>query len=46
MVGGGVANFCFGMRGEMFLLNENRFLVVKINENVQGALLANMGKRM
>ncbi|KAF2173877.1 hypothetical protein M409DRAFT_16146 [Zasmidium cellare ATCC 36951] len=39
---GGVANFCFGKRGELFLLNETRFWVANIGKNVQGALLANM----
>lgn len=38
----GVANFCFGRRGELFLLNEKRFWVVNISQGVQGALLANM----
>lgn len=39
---GGAANFCFGRKGELFLLNETRFWVVKVAEKVQGALLANM----
>lgn len=39
---GGVANFCFGRKGELFLLNENKFWVVKIASSVQGALLFNM----
>ena len=42
-VSGGVANFCFGKKGEMFLLNENKFWVAKFSTKVQGALLANMG---
>lgn len=41
-VKGGVANFCFGKAGELFLLNEDKFWVVNISKNVQGALLANM----
>jgi gluconolactonase len=41
-VRGGVANFCFGRRGELFLLNETRFYVVRVSETVHGALLANM----
>ncbi|CAK4033167.1 calcium-dependent phosphotriesterase [Lecanosticta acicola] len=41
-VAGGVANFCFGRKGEMFLLNETKFWVVRVSERVQGALLANM----
>ncbi|KAK4539676.1 hypothetical protein LTR36_010439 [Oleoguttula mirabilis] len=40
--GGGVANFCFMRKGELALLNETRFWVVKISESRQGALLANM----
>lgn len=43
-VPGGVANFCFGRNGEMFLLNESKFWVAKLStKQVQGALLANMG---
>ncbi|PPJ51602.1 hypothetical protein CBER1_08484 [Cercospora berteroae] len=41
-VQGGVANFCFGRTGELFLLNESKFWVVKVSDDVQGALLANM----
>ncbi|KAK4978515.1 hypothetical protein LTR66_010545 [Elasticomyces elasticus] len=43
MIPGGVANFCFGRKGEMFLLNETRFWVVRIANHVQGALLHGMG---
>lgn len=39
---GGVANFCFGRKGELFLLNETKFWVAKISRSVQGALLHNM----
>ncbi|KAI9844818.1 MAG: Thymidylate synthase [Sclerophora amabilis] len=36
----GVANFCFGPEGTMFLLNENRIWKVTLDtENVRGALL-------
>jgi gluconolactonase len=38
-VGGLVANFCFGRRGEMFLLNENRIWRATLGEHVRGALL-------
>ena len=43
VVPGGIANFCFGKSGELFLLNETRFWVVKIAKHVKGALLAGMG---
>ncbi|KAL4922302.1 hypothetical protein BDW62DRAFT_217232 [Aspergillus aurantiobrunneus] len=39
LVEGGVANFCFGRDGEMFLLNENRLWRAKLKGNVKGALL-------
>ena len=39
---GGVANFCFGKKGEIFILNEERFWIAQISKSVQGALLANM----
>lgn len=41
-VPGGVANFCFGKKGELFLLNETRFWVATVSRKVQGALLANL----
>ncbi|KAF4626841.1 hypothetical protein G7Y89_g11312 [Cudoniella acicularis] len=37
--GGGVANFCFGKRGEMFVCNEQRLWLVKLGEGAAGALL-------
>lgn len=40
---GGVANFCFGRPGELFLLNETKFWVLEIAPYVKGALLKNMG---
>ena len=43
IVPGGVANFCFGRSGEMFLLNETKFWVAKIASDVKGALLEGMG---
>ena len=42
MIPGGAANFCFMRKGELAVLNETRFWVVKINETREGALLANM----
>ena len=43
VVPGGVANFCFGREGEIFLLNETRFWVARVASEVRGALLHNMG---
>ncbi|KAL2440825.1 hypothetical protein ABEF95_007391 [Exophiala dermatitidis] len=39
LVPGGVANFCFGQRGEMFLLNERRLWRARLADSVSGALL-------
>ncbi|KAL3452614.1 hypothetical protein BJX65DRAFT_303430 [Aspergillus insuetus] len=39
LVEGGVANFCFGWNGEMFLLNENRLWKASLKGEVKGALL-------
>ncbi len=39
LVEGGVANFCFGKRGQMFLLNETRLWRARLDESVAGALL-------
>ncbi|KKK19345.1 hypothetical protein AOCH_002416 [Aspergillus ochraceoroseus] len=39
LIEGGVANFCFGVDGEMFLLNEHRLWKVKLTGDVKGALL-------
>ncbi|KAH7354686.1 hypothetical protein BKA65DRAFT_496803 [Rhexocercosporidium sp. MPI-PUGE-AT-0058] len=38
-VEGGVANFCFGAKGELFLLNENKLWRVQLGDHVRGALL-------
>ncbi|OAP65337.1 gluconolactonase [Fonsecaea erecta] len=38
-VAGGVANFCFGRRGEMFLLNETKVWRARLGGAVRGALL-------
>lgn len=40
---GGVANFCFMRKGEIFMLNEKRIWIAKIREKVQGVLLHNLG---
>jgi gluconolactonase len=42
LVPGGVANFCFGRPGELLLLNETRFWVARIANQVRGALLEGM----
>jgi gluconolactonase len=39
LVEGGVANFCFGRGGEMFLLNENKLWRAQLSDSVRGALL-------
>ena len=43
IIPGGVANFCFGRPGEIFLLNEEKFWVARVHGSVKGALLSNMG---
>ncbi|OJJ84412.1 SMP-30/gluconolactonase/LRE family protein [Aspergillus glaucus CBS 516.65] len=39
LIGGGVANFCFGRNGEIFALNEHRLWRVQLGVGVKGALL-------
>ncbi|KAF2638843.1 calcium-dependent phosphotriesterase [Massarina eburnea CBS 473.64] len=39
----GIANFCFGKDGEIFLLNGKKFWVLNINDSVRGALLERRG---
>jgi len=39
LVSGGVANFCFGRKGELFLCNEQRLWRVQLKESTRGALL-------
>ncbi|KAM5344908.1 hypothetical protein ACJ41O_010770 [Fusarium nematophilum] len=39
LVDGGVANFCFGAKGELFLLNEFKIWRAQLREGVKGALL-------
>jgi gluconolactonase len=39
LVGGGVANFCFGRDGQLFLLNETRLWRAQIASGHKGALL-------
>lgn len=36
---GGVANFCFGRAGEVFLMNETKLWRAKISDKTTGALL-------
>ncbi len=43
VVPGGIANFCFGRKGELVLLNESRLWIATLDPSVQGALLSNMG---
>ena len=38
-VEGGVANFCFGAKGCLYVCNESRFWKVQLKEGVRGALL-------
>lgn len=40
LVPGGVANFCFGKDGEMFLCAEQRLWRVQLAQTTKGALLA------
>jgi gluconolactonase len=37
LVPGGLANFCFGKKGELFLLNGKKFWVLKVADTVKGA---------
>jgi len=39
LVEGGVANFCFGRPGELFLLNETKIWHARVSEGVRGDLL-------
>lgn len=39
LVEGGVANFCFGANGELFLLNEHKLWRVQLSQHVKGNLL-------
>ncbi|OJJ79392.1 SMP-30/gluconolactonase/LRE family protein [Aspergillus glaucus CBS 516.65] len=39
LIGGEVANFCFGRNGEIFALNEHRLWRVQLGTRVKGALL-------
>lgn len=39
LVEGGVANFCFGRGGEMFLLNENKLWRAQLSGSTKGDLL-------
>jgi gluconolactonase len=37
LIPGGLANFCFGKEGELFLLNGKKFWVLKVAHTVKGA---------
>jgi gluconolactonase len=39
LVNGGVANFCFGRQGEIFLCNEQKLWKVQLDRSTKGALL-------
>lgn len=39
LIGGGVANFCFGRAGQLFLLNENKLWRLQLASSRKGALL-------
>lgn len=39
IVEGGAANFCFGRKGEMFILNEHKIWRAQLGSHVHGALL-------
>lgn len=39
LVPGGVANFCFGREGALYLLNETRVWRARLHGEVRGALL-------
>lgn len=43
LIPGGIASFCFGKPGELFLLNGDKFWIVKVAEDVKGSLLISMG---
>ncbi len=39
LISGGVANFCFGKQGEIFLCNEQKLWRVQLDRSTKGALL-------
>jgi gluconolactonase len=39
LIEGGVANFCFGRNGEIFMLNETKLWRAQLGNGVKGALL-------
>jgi gluconolactonase len=39
LIDGGVANFCFGREGQVFLLNENKLWRLQLATSRRGALL-------
>ncbi|KAF1946516.1 calcium-dependent phosphotriesterase [Clathrospora elynae] len=46
LVPGGLANFCFGKKGELFLLNDKKFWVLKVVDTIKGAVLNREGARV
>jgi len=46
VIPGGVANFCFGRPGEIFLFNETKFYVANISPDTRGALLEKLGVKV
>jgi gluconolactonase len=43
LIPGGIASFCFGKPGELFLLGGERFWNFKVAQHVKGALLISAG---
>jgi len=39
LISGGVANFCFGEEGTLYMCNETRFWKAQLGNHVRGALL-------
>lgn len=39
LIEGGVANFCFGERGTLYICNETRLWKARLGEHIRGALL-------
>jgi gluconolactonase len=46
LIPGGISNFCFARNGELFLLNETRFWIMTVANNVVGAVLERMRERV
>jgi gluconolactonase len=39
LIPGGLANFCFGKAGELFVINGKKFCILKVADTVKGAHL-------